>query len=367
MWTSLALAVALMAPQDKKPPPPKDESTFVSVAEDARLPHLAFDSDGNAYVALVRKGSVELAISTDGGKSFGAPAAVLNGAVANRGPRVSLDKNKRIWVSGSVGNDIACAVSSDRGKTFSKPFVISGGAVHAAAAGPGELQVVWIDDKKSLNYCKVDAAGKKVGKVVPITGFACDTCPPGLAVDAAGNPTVAWRESPKDPKATRQIFLSRSGDGGKSFAPSTQLNSLDSGLTECPHEPPAAAFSADGKTFAAAWMDRRDVDRDADVYWVFGPPGKLSQDTDCLDDRRYQQRRPALAVDADGVVWCAWEDSRQTVQRIFFTNSKIEANIALGDVKESPCAMPSLAFGGGKVAVAYQSGKDVGFRVLAVK
>src|SRR5689334_575128 len=127
MWTSLALAVVLLTPQDKKPPPPKDESTFVKVAEDARLPHLAFDSDGNAYVALVRKGNIEVASSTDGGKSFEAPAVVFNGAIANRGPRVSLDKNKRVWVSATVGTNLVYAVSSDRGKTFSKPFMIDAG------------------------------------------------------------------------------------------------------------------------------------------------------------------------------------------------------------------------------------------------
>ena len=376
----IALWIALLL-QTK----PVDGSTYVKVAEDARLPHLAFDSEGNAYVAYVRKGNVEVAISTDGGKTFGAPVVALNSGgkdagIPNRGPRVSLDKNKRVWVSGPlclappnapIVNDLYFAVSTDRGKTFSKPFRINDSAgsanqsVHAAAAGPGELHVVWPDANKSLLYCKMDAAGKRVGKIVPITGFYCESCPPGLAVDPAGNPTVVWRDAPKDAKANRQTFLSRSTDGGKSFAAATQLNSLDSGLTECPQDAPAAVYSGDGKMFAAAWMDRRDVDRDADVYWVFGPPGKLSQDTDCLDDRRYQQRRPTVAIDAEGAVWCAWEDSRQSVQRIFFTNSKIDANIPLGDVKESPAAAPSLAAWGPRIAVAYQSDTNIGFRLLA--
>ena len=355
-----------------------DTSEYVKVADNARLPHLAFDGDGNAYVAFVRKGNTELALSTDGGKTFGPPHVVLNAGgkdigIVNRGPRVSIDRNKRVWVSGPLGGDLFFVVSTDRGRAFSKPFQINDGAgsaaqgVHAAAAGPADLHVVWSDNKNSLLFCRFDVAGKRVGKIVPITGFACEQCPAGLAVDPAGNPTVAWRESPKDPKATRQIFLSRSTDGGKSFATTTQLNSIDSGLTECPTDAPAAAVSADGKFFAAAWMDRRDVERDADVYWSFGPPGKLSQDTDCLDDRRYQQRRPALAVTADGVVWCAWEDSRRSLQRVFFTNSKIDQNINVGDAKETPSSGPSLAAFGAKVAVAYQSGPDVGFRILAGK
>src|SRR5262245_24304480 len=148
---ALLLALALQG----KPVAPKDESAFVKVAEEAKLPHLAFDSDGNAYVTFVRKGNIELAISTDGGKTFGAPVVVLNsggkdGGILNRGSRVCIDRNKRVWVSGPLAppngpvvQDLYFAVSTDRGKTFSKPYMINEGTgtashcVHSAAAGPG--------------------------------------------------------------------------------------------------------------------------------------------------------------------------------------------------------------------------------------
>jgi hypothetical protein len=389
---SLLCALLLLQAQGKAPLP-KDESTLVKVADQAKLPSLALDADGNAYVAFVRNGNIELAISTDGGKTFGAPVTAVgaggrDAAIPNRGPRVCVDKQKRIFVSAplctappssAVINDLYFAVSSDKGKTFSKPFMINESAgtasesVHAAAAGAGDLHAAWLDSKsakgRSLLYAKFDAQGKRSGKIVVITGFACENCPPGIAVDPAGNPSVAWREGPREPGAqgNRQIFLSRSTDGGKSFAAPAQLNSLDSGLTECPHEAPAVASSADGKVLAAAWMDRRDLEHDANIYWSFGPPGKFGRDTDCHDDRRYIQRRPALAIDADGVIWCAWEDARLSTQRVFFTHSKTESNIPLGDAKEGGGSSPSLASNGGKVAIAYQFGDGVGFRVLATK
>src|SRR5205814_1358808 len=244
----------------------------------------------------------------------------------------------------------------------------AGDSAHAIVAGAGDLHVCWIDtkaSKRSLVYARFDASGKRVGKITPITGFCCEYCPPGLAVDAAGNPSVAWREG--GGKETRQIFLSRSTDGGKSFAPATQLNSLDSGVTECPQDAPAAAAAPDGKLLAAAWMERRDVERDADVFWTFGAPGKLRQDASCHDDRRYQQRRPTLAIDANGLVWCAWEDSRQTIQRVFYTWSRTDFNVPLDDPKGVPSSWPSLASNGSVVAVAYQLGKDVAFRILIAK
>jgi hypothetical protein len=384
----LILALLLQA----KPERPVDASELVVVAKDAKLPSLALDADGNVYVAFSRNGNIELAVSSDGGKTFAPPVTGLNAngrdvGVANRGPRVSVDKSKRVYVSGPLSpsgapvNDLYFAVSNDRGKTFSKAFMINDApgsaadSVHGAAAGPGDLHVAWVDlknGKRSMLYARFDASGKRSGKIVPITGFCCEYCPPGLAVDAVGNPTVAWRESPRDPAAAnkeggRQIFLSRSSDGGKSFAQAAQLNSIDSGLSECPQDAPAAAVLPDGKLVAAAWMERRDVERDADVFWTYGPPGKLRPDTSCHDDRRYQQRRPSVAIDADGIVWCAWEDSRQTTLRVFYTWSKTDFNVPLADPKDVPGSWPSLASNGSKVAIAYQLGKDVVFRVLASK
>src|SRR6188768_2431120 len=95
------LLAALLQAQAK--PLPKDPSTFVKVAENAKLPQLALDADGNAYVVFVRNGNVEVAVSTDGGATFGAPVTALNeggrdGAILNRGPRIAVDNQKRIYV-----------------------------------------------------------------------------------------------------------------------------------------------------------------------------------------------------------------------------------------------------------------------------
>jgi len=364
-----------------KPEKPRDESTPVVVAKDAKLPHLALDADGNAYVVFSRNGNIEVAVSSDGGKSFSAPATARNAngrdiGIANRGPKICVDRSKRLYVSGPLClappnaplvNDLYYAVSSDRGKTFSKAFMINdtpgtaSDSVHAAAAGPGDLQVAWVDlkdGKRSLLFARFDSGGKRVGKSSSITSRCCEYCPPAVAVDGSGNATIVWREG--GGKETRQIFLTRSGV-------TSQLNSIDSGLTECPQDAPAATITSDGKLLALAWMERRDVERDADIFWTYGAPGKLKPETSCHDDRRYQQRRPTLAIDPDGTVWCAWEDSRLTLQRVFFTWTKTEFNIPFDDPKDVPSSWPSLASGGGKVAIVYQLGKDVVFRVLSVR
>ncbi len=385
----LIVALALLLQAQAKPLP-KDPSTYVQVADKAKLPSLALDVDGNAYVTFVRNGNIEVAVSSDGGATFAVPVTAFNAggrdaAIPNRGPRIAVDNQKRVYVSApltlgpptaAIGNDLYYCVSTDKGKTFGKPSMLNDApksgveSVHASACGPGDVQVAWLDVKggkpPTLCYSKFGADGKRSGKVVVVSAAPCEKCPPAIAVDGKGNPCVAWRESNHDAasKEHRQIFMACSTDGGRSFGVAQRLNSVDSGISDCPNDGPSLAAAADGKLLAAAWMDRRDLERDANIYWAFGPPGKFSRDTDPHDDRRYTQRRPTLAIDADGVVWCAWEDSRISPQRVFFTTSKDPVNVPLGDAKEMSGSAPSLSFGGGKIAIAYQSGDNVGFRIL---
>jgi hypothetical protein len=383
----LLAALLLQAPGAK--PLPKDGSTLVKIADAAKTPWLAMDSDGNAYVVFSRGGNIEVAVSTDGGATFSAPVRAINAqgrepGSANRGPRIAVDAQKRLYVSAAISlappdqaaiNDVYYAVSTDHGKSWKGPYLISEAktgaeSVHATAASPADLHVAWLSTSgtkaPALCYAKVGADGKRPAKTLTLSSTPCESCPPAVGVDGKGNVAVAWRESGHDAasKENRNLFIAWSTDGGKTFGAPARLNSQDSGLTECPNEPPALAATVDGKTWAAAWMDRRDLERDANIYWAFGPPAKFGRDTDPHDDRRFIQRRPTLAVEPDGTVWCAWEDGRLSTQRVFFASTKAPANVPLGTDKEGGCFSPSMACGGGKVGIAYQSGESVAFRLL---
>ncbi len=384
----LSVALAVLLQTQGKAPLPKDTSTLVKVADQGKLPSLAIDAEGNVYLAYVAKGNIQLSVSTDQGKTFAAAVVALDAhgrdpAIQNRGPRVAVDRQKRVYVSAPlclaapnapVVNDLYFSVSTDRGKTFGKLNLINDApgsaaeSVHVTAAGAGELHVAWLDQAKgkplSLCYAKFSEAGKRNGKTSTVAVAVCEHCPPGLVVDVKGVPYVAWRDLAKP---SRMAQLTTSNDFGKSFGAITPLGSVDSGLDACPDEGVVLAASADGKSIAAAWMDRRDLERDANVYWTWGAPGKLSKDTDCHDDRRFLQRRPTLVFDGDGTLWCAWEDGRLSTQRVFFTNNQKPANVPLGDAKEGSGAFPALAAGGGLFGIAYEWGEGIGFRVLAAK
>lgn len=366
------LLLALLASfHPQEPPAP------VLAAEQAALPHLALDAEGGAYIAFLRNGNVELAVSTDFGKTFAAPVTALDAGkkilppVGQRGPRVAVDKQKRVYVSAFLGPDLHLAVSTDRGRTFSRPLRVNdppgtaGEALHASAVAPGgEVTLVWLDSRRGkgqdLFSAKVsDPAGlKKPPKNLLVASQVCERCAPAVAVDGKGSPVFAYREGPA--KKSRQVlFLPNATDRP------VQVNTLDTLLASCPQDAPSVAVSADGKTAAVAWMDTRDGVADPNVYWTIQKDGKVLPDTRAHDSGNYYQGRPSVAVDGLGVAWFAWEDARQSVQRVYVANSANRTNVPLGGEKDAKGAFPSIAAQGNFVGVAYACGENVVFRILS--
>lgn len=375
------LLASLAAPQP--PRPPQDAAPVSAVAQNAALPHLALDPDGGAYVAFVRDGNVELASSTDFGKTFAPPVVALDAlkkAAApsgQRGPRVAVDKQKRVYVSAFLpldpknpaAQDLYLAVSSDRGKTFSKPARINdppgsaGESLHWTAVSPGgELLLAWLDGRRGkgqdLYTAKTSDQAKKVPKNTLLASQVCERCAPAVAVDSKGAALFAWREG-GDRKSRQVQFLPNA------TARPVQVNTLDTRLARCPQDAPAVAVSADGKTAAVAWMDTRDGESDPNVYWTAQKEGKFVQESRASDVSNYYQGHPTVAVDGLGIAWFAWEDGRHGVQRVYVANAANRVNVSLTGEKDPKGESPSLAAQGGFVGIAYRLGENVVFRVLA--
>ncbi len=375
----LSLFLAAAAPRRNQ-----DAAPVIAAAQNAALPHLAVDPDGGAYVAFLRDGNVELAVSTDFGKTFAPPVVALDAAKkaaapsGQRGPRVAVDKQKRVYVSAFLpldpknpaAHDLYLAVSADRGKTFQKPARINdppGTAtepLHWTAVSPaGELLLAWLDGRRGkgqdLYTARTADQAKKTPKNLLMASQVCERCAPAVAVDAKGSPVFAYREG-GDRKSRQVQFLPNA------TARPVQVNTLDTRLARCPQDAPAVAVSADGKTAAVAWMDTRDGESDPNVYWTVQKDGKFVQESRASDVSNYYQGHPSVAVDGLGIAWFAWEDGRHGVQRVFVANAANRVNVSLTGDKEPKAESPSLAAQGGFVGVAYRLGENVVFRVLAV-
>src|SRR2546426_221445 len=101
--TRILLAALLLAPQagTQEPAPP------IVVAKGAEQPQLAADKDGVLYCVFLRKGNIEVSVSTDDGATWSAPAVAIDAhgkahAGMQRGPRIGVDEKKRVTVTAPV-------------------------------------------------------------------------------------------------------------------------------------------------------------------------------------------------------------------------------------------------------------------------
>lgn len=229
--------------------PAQGESALL-LATDAIQPHVAVDKDGHIYATFLHQGNVAVAVSTDKGKSFGAPVIAIDvkgraRGGRQRGPRIGVDARQHVTVTCPVTFDDAeyqkkyptaelyLAASKDGGKTWGQPVRVNETAKKApealhwmAVAQDGAVHVAWLDMRSRMErgqdvyYAKV--VDGKVGQNIKIASTVCECCAPGLAVDAAGNPLVAYREGGDKP--SREVFVTYSADQGAAFTKPVRVN-----------------------------------------------------------------------------------------------------------------------------------------------
>ncbi|MCI0341410.1 MAG: glycoside hydrolase [Planctomycetales bacterium] len=220
---------------------------------EAFQPDVAVSADGKSVWACFAggpegKSDIWVVRSDDQGANFGDPVkavdclAALRGMGCQRGPRIGVDGNGRVYVSIHAELDIRqakgkyptpdlwLATSTDGGKSFGKPVRVNDGGktvnegMHAmAVAGDGTVHLVWLDQRgakkgSTLFAARVTDAGAKVSKntpaYLPPEGTVCECCAPNLALDSKGNPVIAFRNKVQ---GARDAWVAFSQDGGKTY------------------------------------------------------------------------------------------------------------------------------------------------------
>jgi hypothetical protein len=125
---------------------------------------------------------------------------------------------------------------------------------------------------------------------------------------------------------------------------------------------PVVAVSLDGKKTAIAWMDKRAGGNDPNVYWTVASGLSINGDGPANDEPRGDQNHPQVAFDKAGTAYVVWEDARGGGMQVYGTSSELKGkNVKLSSGEGT---YPSIACGGGAVAVVYEAGDKVEFTLF---
>ena len=125
--------------------------------------------------------------------------------------------------------------------------------------------------------------------------------------------SVLWRKV--FPGDIRDMVLSGSRDGGRSFAPPALVHADGWHIPACPHRGGAVGVDGRGRVYASWYSEGKDSR--PDLFFAtaadgqkFGPRRRIHTSTTSIPDHA------RMAVDADGRAVVVWEDSTAVRRRI---------------------------------------------------
>lgn len=292
-----------------------------------------------------RSGDVFVAMSTDSGATFAPPVRVnsvpgearINGELA---PRVALFARPGgpavvsvTWNAKDGTMQVKTARSTDGGRTFSAPAALQSANAPADRGWPastfdgrGTLHSFWLDhrgmaggdraamsgdhdgvataQRSSLFYRADGGAERELFKGV------CYCCKTAVATGPKGELYAAWRHVFAG--NMRDMAFTMSRDGGKTFSPLLRVNQDGWSIHGCPDDGPALAVDAKG-TIHMAWPTVQQ-EQGVILYATSRDGVAFSTPIRVKTLGGPKPSHPQVAVDATGRVLVAWDESANGVR-----------------------------------------------------
>jgi hypothetical protein len=213
----------------------------------------------------------------------------------------------------------------------------AGSAQATLAAADGRLYAAWAEQAgrfRRIVVAQLEAAGNglTIKRTQPVEAQQPgeEQGWPALAVAGDGSLTVAW----EDRRARHTVpMVSRSRDGGMSFAAPARLTDIESGSAPGglgagtgAMRPTLAPWGRQG--IAAVWLDKRDFLSGYDVYAAFDSGtrrfGRNLRVQDSFGDNMAQWHAQIVS-DADGRLVALWDDARDGTPDVWLADWEGEA------------------------------------------
>jgi hypothetical protein len=348
-------------------PPSRVELAHPAAGHDVHVspPALAVDAAGKPIVAWITGGhganTVFVARPGDGGQPVRVTPAGTSVDSLHQAPGVAVGPGGEIFVTWSAGkpkpegalfaSDLYLSRSLDGGRTFEPPLrvnddrPISHSFEDVTVAPDGTVLVGWIDSRdgqgRTATYvARVADRGARLERVTRLDGGeTCVCCRVSVSAGPGDAATVLWRKV--FPGDVRDMVLSRSTDGGRTFETATAVHADRWKITACPHRGGQVAADGRGRLYAV-WYTEGTTGR-PDVLFAtaadgrrFGAPRRVHTATGSVPDQA------RLAVDAAGHGVVVWEDSTAVRRRILL-RSVGEGGRSLGPVRTLSQALKAWA------------------------
>jgi hypothetical protein len=235
---------------------------------------------------------VFFAKSTDKGQTFGANIRV-NSTPSGFNPSMRVDTAGVIYVAYQRLMHIYFTKSTDGGNTFTPAVLVidSAGLSYPqelpsiAVNNKGQVFIAWIDDRTNPQSVFIAVSydgGLSFRPNTNVDTLLREREPPDISADDSGRVYVVYAELQP---GVRQIVLARSDDSGQTFDFHTNASDLPAGAGGCCGVDPSLATSGQGE-IGVAWMDVRSSFTEYTI--------RFSVSTDCG-----QTFSPSVRVDDD--------------------------------------------------------------------
>jgi hypothetical protein len=227
---------------------------------DAR-PQIVADKSGNVFVAYAFfkdsnwNAQVNMARSSDGGKSFGQPQSIVGDTSSQRFPSLAISPGGSLFMSWidkrlvaaakssgekRLGGSIAYAFSDDFGKSFKPERIANDDSCECCRIGAstdpkGGVAVVYraIFPGGVRDHAVQLISESNLGKIRRVSHdeWKTDACPhhgPAIAISQSGKIHVAWFTQGK---ARQGVFYANSSNGGVNFSSPMRLGGADENIS----------------------------------------------------------------------------------------------------------------------------------------
>ncbi len=363
------IPIAAAVPQSVSSPRNADASVSTvalpGLPAGASEPQVALDDRGSLYIAYGAGNVLYCSVSRTGGASYAVPVRIGQAGILSlemrRGPRIAVSGKfvvvSAVYAQQGKGRDgeLLAWRSGDGGKTWQGPARVNdtpaaareGLHAMAASADGKTVACTWLDlrGKGTQIYLSLSRDGgatwsKNTRVYTSPDGTVCECCHPSLSWGPKGELFVMWRNWLN---GSRDMFITRSGDGGTSFLPARKLGGGTWPLNACPMDGGSLTVAPNG-TVTTIW--RRDK------YLFACEPGG----TETLVGRG-QQGWNAATTRGLYAVWL-WGRPGQLMTRL--PGEKIARVIAEGANDPVVATTPS---GRGAVVVAWGEGPSAQSRI----